>query len=268
MATEASDPQFIKSDETLIAIFAFLEEHDGAGVTEIANELDITKSTVHKHLQTMVHHDFVTQQGETYQIGLRFLDYGMYARRQQPVYRITRGRVEELAEETGELVWCQTHENGKCVYLHGAAGSRSVYPPEHVGNRTPMHQLAGGKAMLASMDPETVDGIIDRHGLPPATENTITDRAVLKETLQQIRERGVAFNREEATMDLYAVASAITDPEGVVLGSIGVSGPKHRLRGERFEEELPKLLLGTANELEFNLEHQEFSTDTGFGTGA
>lgn len=268
MSTGDTTPQFIKSDEKLFRIIALLVERNGAGVTELANEMEISKSTVHKHLQTMVYHNFATQDGETYHVGLRFLDYGMYARRRQLIYRIAHGRVEELANETGELVWCQTYENGKCVYLHGAAGSRSVYPPEHVGNRTPMHQLAGGKAMLANLDRQEVDRIIDQHGLEAATPNTITDRDELFEALERIREQGVAFNREEATLDLFAVATAVTGPDGVVLGSIGISGPKHRLRGELFDEELPKLLLGTANELEFNLEHQEFSTDAGFGAGA
>lgn len=259
-----SGPGSIKSDEKLFRIVELLKEHDGAGVTEIAREMDASKSTVYKHLQTMVNHDFATQIGDEYHVGLRFLDYGMYARRRQLIYRLANDRIEELAEETGELVWCQTHENGQVVYLYGAAGSRSVYAPEQVGNRTPMHQLAGGKAMLANLPEETVERIVDRRGLARATEHTITDREELFEALERIRERGVAFNREESTLDIYAVATAVLDPEGAVLGAIGVSGPKHRLRGDPLEEELPRLLLGTANELEFNLEHREFSTRTEF----
>lgn len=264
MNTARRNPGLIKSDEKLFRIIELLQEHDGAGVTEIAEEVGASKSTIYKHLQTMVHYDFATQIDGEYYIGLRFLDYGTYARRQQLIYQLAKDRIEELAEETGELVWCQTHENGQCVYLYGAAGSRSVYPPERIGNRTPMHQLAGGKAMLAHLPEEEVERIVESHGLEAATRHTITDREELFESLNRVRERGVAFNREESTPDLYAVATAVLDSEGTVLGSIGVSGPKHRLRGELLEAELPKLLLGTANELEFNLEHREYSTETGF----
>lgn len=266
MGGSPSDTPLIKSDEKLFRIIELLEESDGAGVTEIADSMDLTKSTVYKHLQTMVHHDFATKRGDTYHIGLRFLYYGMYARRQQPLYELLDGRIHELAEETGELVWCQTHENGQCVYLYGAAGNRSVYPPERVGNRTPMHQLAGGKAMLAHFSDDEIDRIIDKHGLDAATPNTITNRNQLHDELELVRERGYAFNHEEATLDLYAVATAILDPDGTVLGSIGISGPKHRLQGELIETTLPKVLLGTANEIEFNLEHQEYSTDTTYAS--
>lgn len=258
------DGPTINSDETAFEIVDLLLERDGAGVTEIATEIGVAKSTVYKHLQTMVKHDFATKIDDEYHVGLRFLDFGMYARRQQLIYQLSRDRIDELADETGELVWCQTHENGQCVYLYGAAGSHSVYPPEFIGNRTPMHQLAGGKVMLANFSRETVDKIVDRYGLETATEHTISDRDELHDALETIRDRGVAFNREESTLDLYAVSTAVVDSDGEVLGSIGISGPKHRMRGEPIESELPKLLLGTANELEFNLEHREFSTDAGF----
>ena len=253
----------VKSGEKTFEIVEILKRMDGAGVTEIADRMDVSKSTVYKHLQTLVTHDYATKVDGEYRVGLRFLDHGIYARQQQTIYRISRDRIDELAEETGELAWCQTHEHGRCVYLYGAAGVHSVHPPERVGNRTPMHQIAGGKAMLAHLPEERIGEILDRHGLEPATPHTITERAELFDELEGIRERGISYNREESNEGLYAVASAVLGPDGEVLGAIGLSGPKHRLEGELIETEFPELLLGTANELELNLEHQEFSTDGG-----
>lgn len=251
----------VKSGEKTFEIVEILKRNDGAGVTEIASQMDASKSTVYKHLQTLVTHDYATQIDGEYHVGLRFLDQGIYARQRQAIYRAARERIDELAEETGELAWCQTHENGRCVYLYGAAGTHSVHPPERVGNRTPMHQIAGGKAMLAHFRENRVEEIIEQHGLAPATPHTITDRDVLFDELGEIREQGVGYNREESTEGLYAVAAPVLAPDGNVLGAIGLSGPKHRLEGELIEVEFPELLLGTANELELNLEHQDLSVD-------
>lgn len=109
--------------------------------------------------------------------------------------------------------------------------------------------------MLAAMSDQEVESIIKDKGLEAKTENTITDIDSLFEELEEIREKGVAFNREETNLGIRAVGASITRPNGVVLGAISVSGPAHRLSGELFNEELPKKIRGTAQEIELNLEY-------------
>lgn len=254
-----NNAKLVKSDERLFRIIQILQEKNGAGVTEIANEMDIAKSAVYNHLATLTHHGYTTKDGHIYHIGLRFLFHGIFAREQKIIYRMTRSRIDELANKTNELAWCQTHENGMAVYIYGASGKHSVYPSERVGNRRHMHKIAGGKAMLAFFSESEVERIIDHYGLPPATSNTITAREELLEELESIRERKVAFNREEAIEGVHSLATPVLGPDNDVLGAIGLSGPKNRLKGDWFENELSDLLLGTANEIEVKIEHKEFS---------
>lgn len=245
----------VKSAATLLAVVEGLRDLDGARVTELADHLDVGKSTVHRHLSTLDAHDYVVKEGDEYHLGLRFLGLGEYVRERNPVYEMARPIVDQLAEETEERALFMTEEHGRAVYLYRGLGSHAVRTNSTTGTRRYLHTVAGGKVMLAYLPEYRVDAIIDRWGLPAETPATITDREELDAELEQIRERGVAFNREECIDGLQAVAAPVLGPDGTVIGALSVSGPTHRMKGEWLEEEIPDLLLGSANELELNIEY-------------
>jgi DNA-binding IclR family transcriptional regulator len=245
----------VKSAETLLAVVEALRELDGARVTELAAHLDVGKSTVHRHLSTLRAHEYVVKEGDEYHLGLRFLGLGEYARERNPIYQMARPIVDQLAEQTEERALFMTEEHGRAVYLYRGSGAHAVQTDSTTGTRRYLHTIAGGKAILAHLPSDRVDAIIDRWGLPAATPHTIADRDELDAALERVRERGVAFNRQECIDGLKAVSAPVLDPEGGVVGAISVSGPAHRMKGSWLEEEVPDLLRGSANELELNLKY-------------
>ncbi|MDR9382466.1 MAG: helix-turn-helix domain-containing protein, partial [Natronomonas sp.] len=86
MGPDRSGTRGIKSDETLFAIVERIRETDGAGVTELANDMGLAKSTVHGHLSTMLEHGFVARHGGEYHLGLEFFSYGQHVRARRAVY--------------------------------------------------------------------------------------------------------------------------------------------------------------------------------------
>lgn len=242
--------------ETAIEILDEIKTREEATLDEISGALDIAKSTAHRHLQTLEQQDFVTRvDRDRYRIGLRLLDFGIHARAQRQLFNVTNPKVDELADETGEKVWCFTHEHGRSVHLYGASGSRSVKTRADEGDRNYLHQTAAGKAILSTFDRDRIGTIVDEHGLPSKTEHTITDRGDLFDELDRIAERGYAFNRGESVPRLHAVGAPITDSTGVAIGAISVSGPSNRLQEDIMTEELPHLLLGSTNEIEINMNY-------------
>jgi len=109
----------------------------------------------------------------------------------------------------------------------------------HVGTRAPLHSTGLGKAILAHLPEERVESIVDHHGMPASTPETITDRDELFDALERIRDRGFAFDDEERLRGLRCVAAPILANDDVV-GAISVSGPTNRLRDDRYREELPR----------------------------
>lgn len=255
--TDQTNARPVTTVETTFEILEQLKRSDreSLGVTALATRLGVAKSTAHRHLATLESLGIVVRHEGGYRLGLRLLDYGLYARTQRRLYTVAKPKVDELAEETGEKVWCITHERGRSIHLYGAAGKHSVQTDAREGNRGYLHQHAAGKAILAFLPPADVREIVESCGLPAETDRTVTTEADLFEQLEQITERGYSFNREESVPGLHAVGAPITDRDGVAIGAISVSGPANRLKGSRFTDELPDLLLGATNEVEINLSY-------------
>ncbi|WP_440770260.1 IclR family transcriptional regulator [Natronorubrum sp. DTA28] len=245
----------VETVETAFDIVDAVKAADGAGITEIAAELELAKSTVHRHAKTLESRGLLVQEGDTYRISTWFLDYGIHVRNRHRLYDVARPKVDELAAETDEKVWCVIEEHGVGVHIYGAQGRHSVKTHARIGQRTHLHQFAAGKAILAHLPDERIEGILDDYGLSAQTDRTITDRDELREHLETIRERGYAFNREESVIGVHAVGAPVRNESGTAIGAISVAGPANRLRGDLMTEELPDLLLGATNEVEVNLAH-------------
>lgn len=253
MAQNGPTGRTIQSDERLFDIIECLTEADTAGVTEIAEAVGLTKGTVHGHLTALRRRGYVVKDGTEYRLGLEFLFHGKNAQLSYELYSISRKKVDQLADQTGERVACMVEENGWGYYLYRAEGQHPVQPPVQLGEGVTLHPRSAGKAILAYLPPERVEEIIDRHGLPAETDQTITNRETLSEELREIRRRGYAINDEESIPGLYAIAAPIIDNHGDVRGALTISGPANRLRSEDSHRQLIDLLLGATNELEINL---------------
>jgi DNA-binding IclR family transcriptional regulator len=195
------------------------------------------------------------RRGGHLRIGFRFLEFGEHARQRKQGYRLAREKVEALADETAERVQFLVEENGRAVYVHRALGEHAVRTDPGIGSRIPLHATAGGKAILAQLPESRVDEIIERRGLAALTPHTITSREQLFEEFERTRDRGYSINDQENIEGLRALGVPIRRKNGLVLGALSVSGPTHRMKGEWFNRELADLLLGTANEIELNVQH-------------
>ena len=242
----------VSSAETLFDIVEYVADAEGETVSEISENLDYAKSTVHRHLTTLERCGYVVRDGGYY-VGLRFLELGQQARNRHRAYQLARDKVDELATETDERAQFIVEEHGEAVYIHRTFGQHAVRTDPGIGKRIPLHATSAGKAILASMDDERRSRIIEQTAFDAITGETITDPDELHEELARVSERGYAFNRQENIDGLHAVGVPVTGPDGVIIGALSVSGPSHRLTGDWFENELPTLLLGAANELELNI---------------
>lgn len=243
----------VKSDRRLIEILLGLKELDGAGVTELAEHLDLAKSTVHNHLSTLHDEKFLTKEGTEYHLGLRFLDLGESARLRRTESERIKQKVSSLAEQTDERVQFIVEEHGYAVYLYRSRGEKAVSTDSRIGRHMGLHASSAGKSILTHLPEERVMEIIEEPGLFAVTEQTITDSDELMEELEHVRERGYATNVEESTLGLRAVGAPILRSDGSVVGALSISGPTHRLKGELFEQELPDLIMGATNEIELNI---------------
>lgn len=244
----------VRAVDHAFAILRELYDEDGASLAELAARVDLSKSTIHSHLQTLEGLGYVTRRGSEYDLGLRFLTFGGYVRDKDRLYQVAKEGADELAEKTGELAAVSTEAAGENLYLYQAEGPNAMSLDSHVGARLPLHCTATGKAILAELPDERVEAILDKRGLPAATENTITDREALYDELETIEERGIAFDNEERIAGMRGVGSAIVHGEcGTVIGAIGITGPTNRIAGDKYETEIPELISSITRMVEINV---------------
>jgi len=250
---DRSNRRTIQSDEVLFDIIERMEREGQVGVSELAESVDRSKSTVHTHLTSLENRGYVVNTDGRYRLGLRFFDLGVHVRNNIDLYHVASPKLVELANESEENARCIVEENGLGTFIAGAMGSHSVNTDARIGTQTNLHCISGGKAILASLSERRVREIVDRHGLPKRTENTITDIDTLLDELATIREEGYALNRSESINGIHAVAVPIHDADGGVVGAISISGAANRLPVDRCRTEILDLINAAANEIELNL---------------
>lgn len=243
----------IKSDDKLLSIIEALAELHTAGVTEIADFVNMPKSTVYTHLNSLLLREYVVKEGSQYRLGFRFLSLGTTVRDNWPGYDLIEDKVDELAADTGERAQFIIEEHGYGVYVYRAVGANAVETDSGTGKRVPLNTISAGKAILAFTSRDRVSEILTDVGLPGRTKNTITDETELQAELEQVREDGFARNDGESTLGLRAIGVPILSPDDEVIGAISVSAPSRRLRDGEVEREILNQTLGAVNELELNI---------------
>lgn len=255
MGTPETPARRVQAAETTFTILERLNEADGMTLTELAEDLDMAKSTVHRYLQTLLARKYLVKESDEYHVSLRFLDLGEHARNRKQGYRMSKAKVEELAEETQERAQFIVEEHYQAVYVHRKAGSHAVHTDPGIGKRTHLHATSAGKAIIAEWTDERIHEYVEQHGLVGLTDNTIVDVEPLMDEVSEIREQGYSVNDQENIDGLCAVGVSVCHEEHEPLGALSVSGPTNRMNGSWFERELPDMLMGFANEIELNLQY-------------
>ncbi|AUV84163.1 transcriptional regulator (plasmid) [Salinigranum rubrum] len=256
--TNNTNPRTIKSVAQTTNIIKLIRELQGATVSELTERVPLSQPSVHTHLATLKLAGFVVQDGHTYDLGPQMLTLGEYVRNRSDLYQASKDQVEKLARETGECAHLGIEHNGQMFYPYEHYGSEAVGAEYHEKKREGpldhLHCTGTGKCILASMSDDEVHAILDERGMTQYTRNTIIDRDILFEELDEVRERGHAYGDQEFIHGIRAVGKSIVGPDGDVAGAIAVTGPVSRLQGERFEEELPQQVINAANVCEVNLQ--------------
>ena len=247
-----SDEFPVKATHTSVRVLREVMGADGVGVSELSRRLGLSKSAVHKHVWTLASLGLLTREGDDYYLGLALFEFGVAARNRLAVYDAALPAIERLADVSGYVATLLAYESGRGVVIAQTGASDVPPPPVGEGDSVPLHATAGGKTILAYRPAEEVDRIV-AEGLPAVTERTFTDGEQLHQELQSIRDRRVAFDREEYTTGWQSVASPIIDTHQHALAAVSVSGPTERMSGKTLEEDITGLVVSTAKSIENDL---------------
>jgi len=209
----------------------FDDESPELGITEIAEALDLHKSTVAGLVYTLEDNDYLTQDGATrkYRLGFKLVERASTLLDQIDLRSVARPHLLELRDWCDESVNLAIPEGGQIIYVERLTTTQSLGMRAKVGYRGLMHCTALGKAILARLNLPQAEQIAAEMGLPETTARTITGMEQLLEDLSRIREQGFAVDDEENEVGVRCVAAPILDHTGQPVAAVSISAPAHRL---------------------------------------
>lgn len=217
---------------------------EGLGVTEIANQMDINKSSVYRILTTLAQYGYIEQDADSgrYRLGYTFLDISSKLLDSIDIRTEAKPYLHELGKVTDEVIHLVVYDHDEVVYIEKFEGTETLRMHSKVGRRAPMHCTGVGKAILAYLPTSTTEEIIQRKGLPVHTNYTITDRAKFLSELEAVKQRGYALDLQENEVGINCIAVPIFDHAGNAVAALSISGPTIRMTDERMEELKPHVL--------------------------
>lgn len=220
----------VQSVDRALQILDILSRDGHAGVSDIAEEMGVHKSTVFRLLESLVGPEMVQQntgRGK-YQLGFGILRLAASIPARLSLVREARPILEDLAQQSKETVNLAVLRSGYAVNVDQALGPSSLATHDWVGGLTPLHATSSGKVFLAALPADERRRILDEVGLSARTPRTITDRDVLEKQLLDVARNGYAETSEELEIGLNAIAVPVFNHVGAVIGSVSISGPAFR----------------------------------------
>ncbi|MFI6287675.1 IclR family transcriptional regulator [Streptomyces sp. NPDC051018] len=245
----------VQSVDRAVSVLESLARHGEAGVTEIAEELGVHKSTAFRLLGALENRGLVAQSRERgkYRLGAGMLRLAGAAAGHLDISQEGIPLCRDLADEVGETVNIAILDDDAAVNVTQARGAAAVATYNWLGRRTPLHATSSGKVLLAHAPPAVGKRLLAA-GLERFTEHTVISPAVLDAQLGACVEQGYAVVVEELERGLNAVAAPVRSYDGTVIGALSVSGPAYRL-GEDLLPGLAKRTMAAAEELSRRMGH-------------
>jgi IclR family transcriptional regulator, pca regulon regulatory protein len=266
MATPTREAARSQSLERGLAILsAFTSTRPLFGVSELAREVGLSRSSAHRYIATLAALGYLEQDRSTrrYRLGPRVLDLGFSAINSMELRQIAAPNLQELSDTAGHTVNLGVLDGADIVYIDrcrsASHGQREIDLNLHVGSRLPAYCTSMGKVLLAGLEPEELEARLDATALTKRGPNTITARARLLQELEQVRDRGLAVNNEELAYGLRSIAVPVRGQDGVVVAAINLAVHRSLVSMEDLVVRLAPRLTATAREI---------STRIGYRPGA
>jgi IclR family pca regulon transcriptional regulator len=202
------------------------------GISELAREIGLSRSTTHRYVATLATLGYVEQDQATrkYRLGPRVLDLGFSAINSMELRDISVPHLQRLSDETGHTVNMAILDGADIVYVErcrsARQGQREIDLNLHVGSRLPAYCTSMGKVLLAALRDDELDALLDGMDLAQRGPNTLTAPHALRAELEQVRRIGLAVNNEELAFGLRSIAAPVHGPSGEVVAAINL--PVHR----------------------------------------
>ncbi|MBO7746696.1 IclR family transcriptional regulator [Paenibacillus sp. MWE-103] len=222
-------------ERALDLLLCFTERREWA-MTELAEQVGLHKSTVHRMLATLEQRGFVARDAasDRYRLGLRIWELSANMSGADDPAVIGLPEMERLRDLLGETVSLYLRDGNERIRIQAVQSIQAIRRVAPIGARLPLYVGASSKVLIAFEEPERREELLQDASWPAQF-----DRAQYREQLEEWRALGYAMSVEEREQGAAAVAAPIFSRTGKLVAALSVSGPSNRLTPEKMREQAP-----------------------------
>ncbi|WP_042471823.1 IclR family transcriptional regulator [Bacillus ndiopicus] len=240
--------QLLERAMTITKILASKANENGISISELSTKCDLPLSTLHRILQAMIKQGMVVQDSQTkhYHLGSIWMEIGLQVYDSMDYISKIRVELEQLARLVGESVYLNKPADLDTIIIERIDNpSNPIRIYDQLGIRVPMNIGAANKAILAAMSPDRAREILQQLVSGEEIEQ-------IEAQLEQIRAQGFAISHGERTVGTSAIAVAIFNGFGEIVGAISIGFVSFNVSTERIEL-LTKQLIATGQQVSMKL---------------
>lgn len=221
-----SDNGFVRSVERVAALLELLSQRKSPmRMIEIAQALDLPKSTTHGLLQTLQAKEFVVRDdNQRYRLSLRLFSLAATALELVDLPELARPAMEELSASTGGTCNLAVLDGHWVLYIEKVEHRDSlVRLVTHVGTRIPAHATALGKVLVGALPEAEREQWLTDHIFERMTDHTVSDPNAFREDLVAQSKRGYALDNQELHSAITGFAAPVRDHTGSVVAALSLT---------------------------------------------
>jgi IclR family transcriptional regulator, pca regulon regulatory protein len=225
-------------------------------LSEVAAASGLTRAGARRILLTLQALGYVDADGRYFTLTAKILDLGFAYLTSMPFWNLAEPVMEELVERVHESCSAAVLNGSEIVYVLRVPTHKIMTINLSIGSRLPAFCTSMGRVLLAALDDDKLDAVLDAHPLEARTPRTIVDKPALKSALALVRKQGWAIVDQELEEGLRAVAAPIRGSADVGTAAINISAHASRVSIAALRSEILPALLETAAQIEADLQAQ------------
>lgn len=217
--------------------------YEGLTLTDISTKVRMSKTTVLRLLSTLIQCGYIRRDQDNlrYKLGFKVLTLATEFQKSIAWKEEAFPYIKQLQQISGETINLAVIDRTDVVYIERVESNQMVRASVRVGKRLPIHCTALGKAILAHMDSDSIQRIVDEVEFVSLTAKTISSKNVFMQCLIEVRREGYAVDDEENQVGVRCVAAPIFNWNNQAIGAVSISGPTLRISKEHLSELAPKV---------------------------
>lgn len=249
-------------NKSLDVLENFYKKDSALTITELSEMLKTYPSTIHRILETLKYRGYVEQDSvsKKYFLGLKLVEIGKYKMNKINLVKEAYSFLKKLVEQFNENAYLGIYYDEKVLYLEKVESNHIVTMHTHIGKTAPLHCTALGKVLLTSLSKEEINKILSKDKLKRFTEETITNKKLLKAEINKVKKQGFALDLGEYEKDVCCVATSVLNYQRKIIGAISVSLPYYRLDSKTKLNNIKEAIIQKGKEISIRMGYNVLKT--------